>query len=331
MTFDFGMCWVMSLGLALSWRWWCKITKKLRRVVFWIWQPFTKPCDTLGQEEVKEAQKEDVGKEPENGDGAADPKGAEDDSKTAESQAVEVWSDLSYFECIFFAFQRLKCCFFSPYFHQEICHATWKNFCRLQPRNQRLETRLVSQIGFRIGEDKEDVAAISPIFDFHHSCLSDILVYSLVLHISTDVCRPLPPPPQGQVFQTWHDRMIFTNDIPYHRVYVHGLRVSLSSTKRIPHAHHIPCSFHCPRLRRNFISSVLGKNHLPPYYCAHKANQGAWLYIIQEPSWNKASPIPFLDNILHKSIQQLSDELQSLKGNFLTVLYSKIAVHMGSA
>jgi len=44
----------------------------------------------LGQEEVKEAQKEDVGKEPENGDGAADPEGAEDDSKTAESQAVEV-------------------------------------------------------------------------------------------------------------------------------------------------------------------------------------------------------------------------------------------------
>ena len=62
---------------------------KIRRVVFWIWQTFTKPCETLGQEEVTEAQKEDVGK-PENGDGAADPKGAEDDSKTAESQAVEV-------------------------------------------------------------------------------------------------------------------------------------------------------------------------------------------------------------------------------------------------
>lgn len=50
-------------------------------------------CETLGlQEEVTEAQKEGVGKEePEkNGDGAADPKGAEGDSKTAESQAAEV-------------------------------------------------------------------------------------------------------------------------------------------------------------------------------------------------------------------------------------------------
>ncbi len=148
--------------------------------------------------------------------------------------------------------------FFPRCFHQENFHGTWKNL-RLQPRNQRLETRLASQIcftvsaletlGFRRRQRRH--SCDQPCFWFSpRMFVVHTYWYSLVLHISTDVCRPLPPLPKRQVFQTWHDRKIFTSDIPYHHVYVsklgHGLRISLSSTTTIPHAHHIPSRLFLP-------------------------------------------------------------------------------------